>query len=592
MLGGTYFYYCTETSTKHKQVFRYRYLSVEENGSDLLGKDQHPVFLMINANSVSFYISPPPHQNINLDKTCHLLLLFSIPLYPKGSKLDKLTEVVINLYEEKAMVVSAYNLVKKEPVKNNQYNIYSDEKEGDYRVIFQHFLYDLSFSDVFQNATHHDEALIHLRENYFVNCIIAKSENKYWEHIYSKDQYNQQYIQTKYWEADRNWINLIVEEKSNELLEISDWFKGAEQELQAVLKSEHRKRLLNAEKDKNRIKEIKIQRDSIYHFFLQRFNTLSIEGYLGWYNTRTYIVSILVLCASIGLFFFHLRAEKNVALYIALFIVVLGIVQGVFRPLLFLASNVLSKIHINYYNHSIGYPRMSLAIIAIWLGYIPVCEEAWQINITLSNAEFVFFFASFIVTILMSIFYFVNDIQYGSTKGKAVYKSLALFAKGMAISMAFGVFAMEISRENIFSAPSDFLPKEGGILKIDRLTQTMDSLKLANFVLKDSASVASLDSLLEFKEIAPKGESGIVVGVSFDSVLLKFKEALIIKHADQHVKSSGFWNIPSIAFFRIDKVEYNFFVFPKLLFTYSAFAFFIGLFAQIAFQGSSYKEHL
>jgi hypothetical protein len=33
-------------------------------------------------------------------------------------------------------------------------------------------------------------------------------------------------------------------------------------------------------------------------------------------------------------------------------------------------------------------------------------------------------------------------------------------------------------------------------------------------------------------------------------------------------------------------------IFPKVLLMYSSFAFFIGLFAQVAFQGSNYKENL
>ena len=53
--------------------------------------------------------------------------------------------------------------------------------------------------------------------------------------------------------------------------------------------------------------------------------------------------------------------------------------------------------HINFYNHAVGYPKMSLAIIAIWLGYIPVCEEAWQINVLLDNFIFAIYYSFLLI---------------------------------------------------------------------------------------------------------------------------------------------------------------------------------------------------
>lgn len=588
MLGGTYFYHCTETSTKQKQVFRYRYL---RNENHTQGQDEYPVFLMINANSICVYKNSflPPTPKV--DESYHLSLLFSIPLYPKGSKLDKLSEAIINLCKEKGLNIDPCIKNNELLEMKNPYMIHDDKNEKvhekkklEYWVIFQHFLYDLSFSDVFQNAAHHDEAILHLRENYFVNCIIAKAENKYWEAAYGdkSNQKKRQYICDRYWEADKAWVNLIVEEKNNEILEVSEnWFKGAEKEMNKVLRSENRIKLLNTVTSPNRIKEIKIQRGHIYHFFLQRFNTVSIEYYLLKHNTFTYILSISFLVISIFLFLDHLRTQPNSWVYLALLMVMIGLVQGVFRPLLFVFSNFLSQIlfrissrkHINYYNHSLGYPRMSLAIMAIWLGFIPVCEEAWQINLTLSDSAFKFYTIAFVLANLTAIFYFVNDVQYGNTTVRAIYKSLALFTKGMFISMAVGVFAMEVSRENIFSDPIEFLPKEVGIVKIDALTTTIDSLEKSITVRSQKTDRILADSIM------------------IES-LSKLKDTLIYKLAKQHVKNKKNWKMPSIAVFKLRKINYCFYIFPKLLFTYATFAFFIGLFVQVAFQGSSYRENL
>ena len=72
--------------------------------------------------------------------------------------------------------------------------------------------------------------------------------------------------------------------------------------------------------------------------------------------------------------------------------------------------------------------------------------------------------------------------------------------------------------------------------------------------------------------------------------LIAVKNSLIIRLTNNHMEGRDFWKVPSITNFNLFK--HNFFIFPKLLLTYSAFAFFIGLFAQVAFQGSNYKENL
>ncbi len=267
----------------------------------------------------------------------------------------------------------------------------------------------------------------------------------------------------------------------------------------------------------------------------------------------------------------------------------IGIIQGAVRPIIFFISNLVSK-QINYYNHSLGYPRMSLAVVAIWLGYIPVCEEAWKINTTLSDLGFIILLGLFLLIMFISIFYFVNDVQYGSTKFKGIYKSWALLIKGMSISLAFGLFAMEVSRENIFDSPADFFPKEIGISRIDTLSKAIDSIE---FELLTHANVDKVQTLRKhlplIKKYLPIKSQNEIKPTLFNN-LIAVKNSLIIRLTNNHMEGRDFWKVPSITNFNLFK--HNFFIFPKLLLTYSAFAFFIGLFAQVAFQGSNYKENL
>ena len=618
MLAGTYFYYCTETSTKAKQVFRYRYLLNQNSHDESIGKQHHPIFMMISPNALSFYFNPDVSP-----ESSHLLQLFSIPLYPKDSKLDKLTASIISLCDEKGIERKSNNLKTNEPIFNNEdaYIIHYDGNINNvkndvlkYWVIFQHFLYDLSFSSVFRSASAYEEAIIRLRENYFVNCIIAKSEYRFWadKYIKKKNQSNK-YIQDKFWEADKNWVHLIVEEKNNQVLEVShNWFQGAEKELKEVLlKKPGRKQLLNSslaarknskpasegkkKEAENLRKEIKMQRDNIYHFFLHRFNAIAIECYVFRYNPVTYLVSLAFL---LGVLIWFASLQNNIVISAILLLASIGTWQGILRPFFFIISNMLRS-HINYYNHSLAYPRMSLAIVAIWLGYIPVCEEAWAINITFSDKVFFVLLLAFLLVVFVSIFYFVNDVQYGRTRFStagmiAGYKSLILFFKGMTISIAFGLFSMEASRENIFDTPSDFFPKEVGIFKVDSLTKIQDSIELELSTQKNADTIGVLYNYakhLHLHDIIPDTSHIDTTKTKeiLDSLAM-FKLKAIADLAKEHGKKKNLTRIPSIATFKIGK--WDFFIFPKLLLTYSAFAFFIGLFAQVAFQGSNYRENL
>ena len=710
MIKGLYFYQCNESSTAEQQVFRYRYL---ENKNDDAISFKHPYFLMISRDAITFYKDANRYGSPS-----HVIKNFRLPLYSNGTALDKLTEAIKGLCSENPIELSKDNVKQNEQISEKNpfvfHNI-TDKKELPYWVVFQHFLYDLSFSDLFQNAIHFEEAITKLTDDYFVKCILAKGEYLYWLSKYDDENRGQQFILERLWEADQTWVNLIIDESHNRVLEVSNnWFNGAEVEMQKVLgihfeidkkqkgnivekykkysdrfcnykrvdylgdfsskieKKDYEKEL---EYKQNKVNEIKIQRDAIYHFFLMRFSTWSLEKYIFKYNLITtlfslalpiilsfYLIGLLVPKYKLGIFtllvtciiivtffnflfklignklssalnlkeylfyqritfifitillsfisYFLLYFNKNIIEYFTNFINIdkllcvliifttLGLFQVFIRPFCFLISGIIFtafgtiKNVSSYFNYSIGYPLMSIAIVTIWLGYIPINEEAWFINRNFDNGYFLFYFSAFTLVILISIYYFVNDVMYGGGFFKGIRRSLALYLKGMSISILVGIVTMKVSKEHYFNNPSDFFPEDTSvqlIAKIDtakmlitdrNFSYTYGDYAINDYIRYSNISFAYTNNVFKSYRYEDNTEN-----LENESEYLK---NLIIQN---HMLISNYnHRIPSIIYVELSGVKR--YIFPKLLLMYSSFAFFIGLFAQVAFKGSNYKENL
>lgn len=714
MNKGLYFYRCNVSSTSDHQVFRYRYLETQNKDASTF---EHPYFLMISRDAITFYKDAKQTTK-----------LFRLPLYAHGTALDKLTEAIKGLCSENPICFEDEdeneNIILKV---NNQIEVYNpfifhNHEENDsflpYWVVFQHFLYDLSFSDLFQNATHFEEAITKLTDNYFIKCILAKGEYLYWLNQYDKENV-QKFILERLWEADQNWINLIMNESHNRILEVSNnWFNGAETEMQKVLgihfelddkqkanifkkykeyskdfrnnkRVEYLRDLSNKieKKDydeeqnykKNKVKEIKIQRDNIYHFFLMRFSTWSLEKYIIKYNKITASLSLLIpigIClifiyllipnyiefscsllvvVIFALFFlnfiyalifkklsFKLRSSKynifqiisaiflfsclgfisynfnNLIKYFVNFIhtdsliwvliifSILGLYQVFIRPFCFLISGTCLtafgtiKNVGTYFNYSIGYPLMSIAIVTIWLGYIPINEEAWFVNRNFDNGYFLFYLSTFTIVILISIYYFVNDVMYGEGFFRGIRRSLALYLKGMSISIVVGIVTMKVSKDHYFNNPSDFFPEDSKVVIINNLDSLKNNLEYeksihtVNEKLKSEClrkDISFLKNTINFYKIKLNKETDTdnvnCVINEINKVNLALKDKIIDDHLEESNKNN---RVPSILYVKI--FGDNRYIFPKLLLMYASFAFFIGLFAQVAFRGSNYKENL
>jgi hypothetical protein len=248
---------------------------------------------------------------------------------------------------------------------------------------------------------------------------------------------------------------------------------------------------------------------------------------------------------------------------------------------------------------------MSLAITAVWIGFIPICDEAWALNVNIKNTLGSYFLLfGFLLVVCASVFYFVNNSI--SRLGLGFSRSIGIIIHGLSISVLIGVFAMEVSRENLFSKVIEFFPDEHGVYEISILDTTSSILqkemdlnisvnKPINFnlisqkieYLKDSLNYIDKDSLNYRSKLFNNYNSNSIFSLkqTVDSIKSEKIEAM----ADAHTNKIGKYGIPAIQRFEMFSTRY---IFPKLLLIYALFAFYIGLFVEVAFKGTRYKENL
>jgi len=247
------------------------------------------------------------------------------------------------------------------------------------------------------------------------------------------------------------------------------------------------------------------------------------------------------------------------------------------------------------YHPCIAMPNMTLAIMAGWLSYIPISNDAWSMNVQLNPSPLFFTWITAAFFTMAVTAFSIRNLTPELTPWQAIKKALVVFIKGFSLSIFCGVVIMHQLHRIPLSEPAKYLPDDlNTALQVPKPT----SEPLTNFVFKPGEisfeSTSPSDSVY-IKPLPLPDSIGPTDIVQYDSLV---KAMLNQKHLLACVKDctrerTTAWSfinhrcIPSI-----DTLNFGFlsiFIFPKLLITYAAITFFLGFFIELAFQTRVFK---
>ena len=225
---GCHFALNQTSSRLQEGAFFFDYLGIEPDEID--GDFYYPVYLVFTQDGVRFYL-----QHCQLDEKGKVVDHFSgsILFLPMNLDQDFRTELSMTLDAAYDMPLPdvAFKKGKCSPFGTVYFS--SRASISPIRRLFLDFLYEMEHGNVFQNDPLYDEVYATLHEHYLYNAIVAKAEYHYYRDMVDGDRDNP--IAVDYLvRAERRWIEVITDHRSDLVFHESKWFDEAVDEMAGV----------------------------------------------------------------------------------------------------------------------------------------------------------------------------------------------------------------------------------------------------------------------------------------------------------------------------------------------------------------------
>ncbi len=389
--------------------------------------------------------------------------------------------------------------------------------------------------------------------------------------------------------------------------------------------------------------QIEEGRDKVIAFLLHRFSFFRAYRFFNFAHPLFSVILIgaylLVLWVVLGLFetggfwtgvrFFAVFTVGYCALFLPAFLISLFMLSSQYIRLF---GRIKTRLPLHFHQ-GLAMPGMVMAIIASWLGFIPLSEEAWMLNLNIDDFYFAMILFVLFIFALVLTYHAVHRAVPFIRARRAVLTSLGIIVVSISFSLGIGIVCMDAGRENIFSEPAKFLPKERGSVRVERFTALMDSFEHRSMAHLEadweSRSCHVMEDWVRFRHeqfarLSEKTESDFCDALQIDPQMpqpeldkwhAKMEVALagdmkanrvkrdslirLLIDGAHHSECRVLWVVPMPHFsywqFRRlflcnngqDRYVY---LFPRLLFIHAFIAFFIGFIVELAIKSKSGKE--
>ncbi len=409
----------------------------------------------------------------------------------------------------------------------------------------------------------------------------------------------------------------------------------------------------NDKKQESIFNKIRVSRNRIYHFYFNRFDfDDGYIWFLRQLNSKwrfrfnlliLFSVVNLLMCFQFldGAYHWHpyFNWKRLSILSMGLVLVIVIVMPIAFIRLMQLAPNK-NKIP-SIFHPGLTLPKTSLAMLTGWLVWVPISEEAWKLNANASEWRIIAWLALMLALAIVFIFFTLKGIQPELVVGNGLTGStIGVVLSGYAFAFGWGVLTTQFTYRQALDEPEllmpyvfgetetaiDYKKAKEGILKyaVNFSKMTSDSSKITH----DSSKIAAVwnDSIsvfttvfsmkkesLEFAKLFYKNKNKNntytwqVNADSLQEILDAKKDAIVDDLIDRHAGKELL--LPSVTRWKLWFSDYGIrfdghiyptirkvddgiyiYIFPRMLLINSGIAFFLGFFAQIAFQSAGYKE--
>jgi hypothetical protein len=287
-------------------------------------------------------------------------------------------------------------------------------------------------------------------------------------------------------------------------------------------------------------------------------------------------------------------------LSIVLVFVVLVIV--IIMPIIFILKmqfNAKKSKYPSIFHPGLTLPKTSLAMLTGWLVWVPFAEEAWKLNANVEPERIMLWLSLMLFLAFICIFFTMKGIQTELVVGNGLTGgAIGVVLAGYAFAFGWGVLTTQFTCRQALDEPEMLMPY------VFEKTEDIKEFKLSRDTLLTKATKFNKqnDSLRTIKNWNDSIETLVIRDNFIDSCLIEknidgnrlvdhlenvqreITNTLIDKHAN--VKKG----LPAVIRWKIWFTDWNIYIFPRMLLINSGIAFFLGFFAQIAFQSAGYKE--
>lgn len=371
-------------------VYRYKRVRLKND------PERYPVFVVFDKTNLSFYSSTDSNEYGINENTLILSLYYTDHQNQNGKLSDKLKRLRVenphissSQYElPKSKFVEAYkntffsSTINKR-VKNScaakESSIHKEESETSiplYDVLLD-LLFDLKYTELFESSPHINQFYTVTRENYLLNAIIRKAD--FLHRARELQSLEKNPISQLYYErAQKQWLNILLDEKSADILGDSGWFPGGmEAELDTLLQKQRPSPPEEWEKS---------QKEKVVEWLVNRFNfgkalglgIHNIDSPLGYgYSLRFILLFILYIFSPL---FFYISSRSSIALgvistiFLLLGLVIIFSLLGLDR-FLKLDNEKLKNIFTQKSSNRLAIlllllnPKLLLGLLSSWIGY-------------------------------------------------------------------------------------------------------------------------------------------------------------------------------------------------------------------------------
>lgn len=236
MDSGWHFALNRSSSVLQEGVCLFDYLAFNPEVID--GEERFPVYLAFTGDGVHFFLQ---YIEKGSGKTDHFsgCILF----LPMNLDRDFRTELSMTL--NAAFDDNSFENIPCTPnaTKNNTYDsawFSASQVTGlTVRQLLLDFIFEMEHGSVFQHDPLYDETYAALHEHYLFSAIVAKADYFYYRSFFEEEGGDDRVSRNYLARAERRWIEVLTDSRSDLVFHESAWFQEAVEELSAVYESAH-----------------------------------------------------------------------------------------------------------------------------------------------------------------------------------------------------------------------------------------------------------------------------------------------------------------------------------------------------------------